>query len=389
VGPLLVILKLAGQQCNLDCLYCYERRKPAGRGHLDPAVLQDFLTRIEGTPIRALLHGGEPLLVTRHRMSELLDILNGYSALEGIAIQTNGTLLDEEWVRLLNDAAKDIEWGISYDGTAGLSEFRQTYRGDSSWADTARGIQVLEDMGMPYGLITVVTRAHLTAGSARRLADSVEAFTQMRSLKLVPCFDGPATAANQLRTVSGERQRNLLRPQANPLWSVEPHEFARFVDEFQSEWLEREAWRRYRLDPITSLVENLRGRRSAYSDFNDNSDADVVTLYPDGTIAANDRANEVVSGEVSLAEVADIRAYIEDIRESMRSEWLRDYADVCSSCEVYDGCRGSELFTRRQMRLSGREDAFCDSRKEMVGKIRGLLDRSAKVQAAGRERMGQ
>src|SRR5689334_10282909 len=62
--PLEIILKLAGETCNINCYYCYEKRKPYERAKtLSAADLCAFLHKMGGRPLRLHLHGGEPLLI--------------------------------------------------------------------------------------------------------------------------------------------------------------------------------------------------------------------------------------------------------------------------------------------------------------------------------------
>lgn len=62
------------------------------------------------------LHGGEPLLYGKSRFKKLLDVMRAVVGPERIkfSVQTNGLLLDEEWVDLLTDFGVHV--GISIDG---------------------------------------------------------------------------------------------------------------------------------------------------------------------------------------------------------------------------------------------------------------------------------
>lgn len=58
---ILAMLKLPGEMCNINCHYCYERRKPYPNAlMLKPEVLRKFLGLCEGRPLAVELHGGEP-----------------------------------------------------------------------------------------------------------------------------------------------------------------------------------------------------------------------------------------------------------------------------------------------------------------------------------------
>ncbi len=312
-------------------------------------------------------------MVSKDRMAALLQVLSSYAALDRIAIQTNGTLIDQSWLELFAELAPSIEWGVSFDGLGDYSSLRQTHDGEASWMQTVRGIEQLEGSQIRYGLITVVTSRHTEHPMPREFLAGLDSFSYLTNLKLVPCLDGPQTAPSRRQTVSAVRQRAGLRPGAPPSWAVSPNEFHSFVEVVERDWINRGHWRRYRLDPIASVVENLLGRGSNYSDFSGGSDADVVTLYPDETIAINDRSIESMSGEADLSAIGDVRVYLAKRRSQLADEWHREYLPMCSPCPAWDGCGGSELYMRRSLRESSREEEFCHGRRQMVANVKQLL----------------
>lgn len=130
-----IFAKPIGAVCNLDCRYCYYLKKqrlyPKGESFRMPDdLLEEYIVQhIEASPkplISFSWHGGEPTLlgldyfrkiVALQRKHQPADrrIING--------IQTNGTLLDEEWCRFL--AAEGFYVGLSLDGPR---EFHDCYR---------------------------------------------------------------------------------------------------------------------------------------------------------------------------------------------------------------------------------------------------------------------
>jgi sulfatase maturation enzyme AslB (radical SAM superfamily) len=120
-----IIAKLTGEACNINCFYCYEKRKPyPSDTYLAPETLEAFLDGLKGHPISLELHGGEPLLLGRARMRSLLEKLSTYPNVVRLAMQTNGTLLDEKWLDLFDELAPKLELGISLDGDDDANRFR-------------------------------------------------------------------------------------------------------------------------------------------------------------------------------------------------------------------------------------------------------------------------
>lgn len=134
-----VILKVA-QHCNLNCTYCYvynrgdESWRSRPRIILDTVVCQlsrridEHCDRHEITEFTVEIHGGEPLLLGTRRMQHLIDILHA-NCKRGrlrLTLQTNGTLLNREWIELF--ARNGISFGVSLDGPPELADRRRVMR---------------------------------------------------------------------------------------------------------------------------------------------------------------------------------------------------------------------------------------------------------------------
>jgi uncharacterized protein len=61
-----IIVKVRGDTCDIDCLYCYEKRKEApGGARIDAEQIGDLARIFRGRPLAIELHGGEPLTAGR------------------------------------------------------------------------------------------------------------------------------------------------------------------------------------------------------------------------------------------------------------------------------------------------------------------------------------
>lgn len=110
--PLYVMLKPAGAHCNLACKYCYylEKNKlySTAQRHLMSDEMLELFTReyIEAQTMSQVLftwHGGEPLLRSIDFYRKALALQQKYAGGRHIdnVIQTNGTLLTDEWCEFL------------------------------------------------------------------------------------------------------------------------------------------------------------------------------------------------------------------------------------------------------------------------------------------------
>lgn len=164
--PLYVMLKPAGAHCNLACKYCYylEKNKlyPTAQRHLMSDEMLELFTReyIEAQTMNQVLftwHGGEPLLRSIDFYRKALSLQQKYAGGRRIdnVIQTNGTLLTDEWCEFF--AQNHWLVGISIDGPQpDHDHYRLTAAGKPSWKKVMQGIKLLKKHGVEWNAMAVV-----------------------------------------------------------------------------------------------------------------------------------------------------------------------------------------------------------------------------------------
>lgn len=164
--PLYVMLKPAGAHCNLACKYCYylEKNKlyPTAQRHLMSDEMLKQFTReyIEAQTMNQVLftwHGGEPLLRSIDFYRKALSLQQKYAGGRRIdnVIQTNGTLLTDEWCEFF--AQNHWLVGISIDGPQpDHDHYRLTAAGKPSWKKVMQGIKLLKKHGVEWNAMAVV-----------------------------------------------------------------------------------------------------------------------------------------------------------------------------------------------------------------------------------------
>lgn len=164
--PLYVMLKPAGAHCNLACKYCYylEKNKlyPTAQRHLMSNEMLEQFTReyIEAQTMNQVLftwHGGEPLLRSIDFYRKALSLQQKYAGGRRIdnVIQTNGTLLTDEWCEFF--AQNHWLVGISIDGQQpDHDHYRLTAAGKPSWKKVMQGIKLLKKHGVEWNAMAVV-----------------------------------------------------------------------------------------------------------------------------------------------------------------------------------------------------------------------------------------
>ena len=164
--PLYVMLKPAGAHCNLACKYCYYLEKNnlyqnTPRHLMTDEMLEQFTREyIEAQTMPQVLftwHGGEPLMRSIDFYKKALALQKKYAHGKQIdnVIQTNGTLLTDEWCEFF---AKN-HWlvGISIDGPQEYHDhYRVTPAGKPSWEKVMQGIQLLKKHHVEWNAMAVV-----------------------------------------------------------------------------------------------------------------------------------------------------------------------------------------------------------------------------------------
>lgn len=156
----------AVRTCNLRCRYCYyinEQTKNYGKRISPKLVSELYRTYSEyavGRVDHATFswHGGEPLLLGRKYFGELLELQRDFFP-EGFiqnCVQTNGTLVDEEWLDFFEKYHVDI--GISLDLDASQHDKnRPTASGGGSYVQVKEAIRLIQKRGRDVGVLAVVT----------------------------------------------------------------------------------------------------------------------------------------------------------------------------------------------------------------------------------------
>ena len=164
--PLYVMLKPAGAHCNLACKYCYYLEKNnlyqnTPRHLMSDEMLEQFTREyIEAQTMPQVLftwHGGEPLMRSIDFYKKALALQKKYAHGKQIdnVIQTNGTLLTDEWCEFF---AKN-HWlvGISIDGPQEYHDhYRVTPAEKPSWEKVMQGIQLLKKHRVEWNAMAVV-----------------------------------------------------------------------------------------------------------------------------------------------------------------------------------------------------------------------------------------
>ena len=164
--PLYVMLKPVGAHCNLACEYCYYLSKQhlyddQPRHIMSEQLLELFIQEYIGaqsTPeVLFTWHGGETFMRPLSFFRRAVELQRKYANGKVISncIQTNGTLITEEWARFLHDEGWLV--GVSIDGPQEFhDEYRRTRQGKPTWAKVRHGIDLLNRFSVEWNAMAVV-----------------------------------------------------------------------------------------------------------------------------------------------------------------------------------------------------------------------------------------
>lgn len=190
-----VMLKPASSNCNLKCEYCFyhslsSERKEYSKGmmHIDTAkkvILSAFEFTDEGT-VFFTFQGGEPLLRGIDFFKEFVSFAeesNKKSLKISYCLQTNGTLIDEEYAEFFSE--NHFLVGVSLDGDEELNKYRVYKNGESSFRDVLKGIDLLQKYNVTFNVLSVLTK-----NTAQNFKKAYRFFKQngLRYLQFIPCI---------------------------------------------------------------------------------------------------------------------------------------------------------------------------------------------------------
>ncbi len=153
--------------CNISCRYCYlSHRSLTTRltmQTLAQICLVLFTSPFVGDEITIVWHAGEPLVMPVSFYERAFECIASYNT-RGIqithAIQTNATLITQEWCDLFS--RYHVQLGVSLDGPQHVHDAHRVDRSDRGTFDRAmRGVGLLQQNKLPFSVIAVVTEYSL------------------------------------------------------------------------------------------------------------------------------------------------------------------------------------------------------------------------------------
>lgn len=359
-----IILKVA-QLCNLDCTYCYVYNRGDESWKTRPRVIQDSVVAKLGERIAehcstysldsftVELHGGEPLLLGKKRMQSLVSSLR--SAAPDVhlhfTLQTNGLLLDREWVQLF--AANEISFGISLDGPPEIADKYRILRKSRKGS----------------------TQAVIDNIAARRSeSDEFDAWFGGCLCVVNPEMEGARVV--DWFAACGIESFDFLLPDGNrvnpPDFWTGPQPYRDFLMSAFDRWWELGS-EAPRIRKFELMMTGLLGGRVQL----DALGGDLLLLCvveSDGSIGVSD-VTRICGGDFAT-DVIDIFSHRLDARGgAYEVARIQTPCATCQSCEFLASCGGGYLPHRFDGQSFANPSIYCDALYALSERMAGVLER--------------
>ncbi|WP_445373465.1 cyclophane-forming radical SAM/SPASM peptide maturase XyeB [Photorhabdus tasmaniensis] len=364
-----VILKIS-ERCNINCDYCYVFNKgnsaandsPARISHANIDYLVDFFQRgsqeYDIDTLQIDFHGGEPLMMKKQQFVSMCDRLasgNYHSSNIKFALQTNGILIDDEWISLFEKYSVSVS--VSIDGPKHINDrHRLDRKGRSTYEGTVRGLRKLQEayqagrLPSDPGILCVANAKASGAEIYRHFVDNLGVYG----------FDF---------LVPDDCYTDAL---------VDPVGVGRFLNEALDEWVNDNNPKIF-VRLFNTHIASLLGAENAGFLGHNPSVAGIYafTIGSDGSVriddtlrSTSDRIFDIIGhiSEISLSEVLNSPQFQEyvSIGESLPTE-CEDciWAKVCAGGRIVNRFSNEERFKRKSV--------YCYSMRSLLGRVSAHL----------------
>ncbi|MDX2538408.1 MULTISPECIES: FxsB family cyclophane-forming radical SAM/SPASM peptide maturase [Streptomyces] len=378
--------------CNLSCDYCYVyfaadqswRRRPAV---MDLETVRQAAVRIVEharehrlSTVRIILHGGEPLLVGKAHLGRMLTVVAEHLAgtVEAlVSMQSNGILLDEEWLALLG--AHGVGVSVSLDGSrAAHDRHRRHANGRPSHARVAEALRLLNSPRHRERYVGILCTLDLAN-------DPVETYESLLEFS-PPRVDFLLPHGTWLHPPPGLEHREV--PPERPPTAVPPNEptpYALWLTAAFDRWFDapqKETGVRMFEEIVSGVLGDVVNAEGLGTE-----PVDLVVVETDGTMEHSDSLKVVAEG----APETGLDVFRHSFSDALGTEVLRrrqagldGLSRTCRDCGLVQVCGGG-LFTHRSHPSTGfvTPSVYCYDLWALIDHVRSRVH-TAMARAAGK-----
>jgi uncharacterized protein len=343
-----VVAKPIGPLCNLNCDYCFYLEKQALFGpneqyRMSDDVLSAFITSYitsQPTPVVEFVwQGGEPTLLGVDFFKRVIELQKPFVRQKTISnsLQTNGTLLTDEWCAFLKK--HNFMVGISIDGPKEVhNRYRRDRKGSGTFDRAIRGLKLLQKHKVDYNVLACVARE-----TAEHPLDVYRFFRGegVEFIQFSPVVERVADSSGKqagLRLAGPSSLNNREDQTEVTHWSVIPEEYGDFLIAIYEEWVHHDVGKIFVMNFEWALNAWI-GNPSPVCIHADQCGRSVV-LEHNGDVYACDHC---VYPEYRLGNIKPDNL-LQMVTKSVQSGFGTSKATAlprwCRECEVLAACRG-------------------------------------------------
>ena len=295
--------KPVGSTCNLDCTYCYYLSKEflpqgPGAGRMTDETLERFIKQyldgVAGEEVVFSWQGGEPMLLGLDFFRKAVAFQKKHARPGqriGNDLQTNGTLLDEEWCEFLK--AHRFLVGLSIDGPREIHDRLRVTKGGRPTFDSVLGAaRLLQRHEVPFNTLTCVHRFN-----GRRPLEVYRFLRQELNsnyIQFIPIVEYKGFERVAPQRWNGAELPKEGEPEARPGhrnsvvtdWSVDPEDWGYFLCKVFDRWLSQDLGK-VMVNQFETLVARHLGLPSQMCVYSETCGRNVAVEH-DGSVYACD-----------------------------------------------------------------------------------------------------
>jgi len=363
-----VIIKVT-LDCDIHCRYCYVQRNreyDANNRLMEKSTLQILIKKIseyikdtnganDTNGIDRFVfywHGGEPLLAGTSFFKESFLLQQKYMPNDIFivnTIQSNGILLNQEWIDLI----KEIGYGIclSLDGPPEINDiWRKTKNGKGTYQSVLNSINLLQKNGLCPSVLSVVTPEALPHGQ--------KIYKHFREIGITwmdfmyPFYSNIDNTLDQ---------------------SIQPSKWGQFYKDVFDAWIEEGNPDVY-IRMLHDICMRILGAKTSMCSFSSDCSY-VITVDPSGNIYICDDLlsyDDSLLGNIFSNSLSEINSH-QNLARLSRISTL--YGDNCLKCNYFSICRGGcTLFRTRKYGDFSCTHYYCQAQKSIIDHIKNYFN---------------
>ncbi len=389
-----VMTKPIGPICNLDCKYCFylekeklypDERKWKMSDEVLDKYIREYIEQQSAPRVDFAWQGGEPTLLGVGYFRKVVELQKKYANGKEIhnAFQTNGTLLDDEWGQFL--AENQFLVGLSIDGPRHLHDhYRVDKKQNGTFDEVVRGLNVLKKHQVEFNTLTVVNRVNSRHPLEvyRFLRDIGSGFIQF-----IPLVERQAPTRLKVLgfDLADPPEPGMEHDPDSPVtpWSVESHQYGRFLCDIFDEWVRTDVGRVF-VQLFDVALGNWMGLGASLCLFAETCGS-ALAIEHNGDLYACDH---YVYPQYRLGNIMN-QSLGQMVQSEQQTKFGRDKRDTlpeyCKKCEVRFACNG-ECPKHRFIKTPDGEDGLnylCPAYKKFFNHIDPFLRTMAQLLRAG------